>query len=188
MYKNDVSVTTWELCSLPVAPIPKRLTSPSWPELRSTGPAGLRLSSSKLGSRLSPSLPSSPGDKVDTPPNVPRPPPGPGRTRSSRPGWNTEHTNSLLMWQWHYFSFEVTRESLWPGWNCRHGKLFTQRPGWNKRILRKIQCVLIKSPVTCIQDQRVRTYLTSTPRSNKTSSLPLNSKPNSCPVSHGKWL
>ena len=72
-----------------------------------------------------------------------------------RPGWNTEHTNSLLMWQWHHFCFEVTREGLRPGWNCRHGKLFTQRPGWNKRILRKIQCVLIKSPVTCIQDQRV---------------------------------
>ena len=74
-----------------------------------------------------------------------------------RPGWNTEHTNSLLMWQWHHFCFEVTREGLRPGWNCRHGKLFTQRPGWNKRILRKIQCVLIKSPVTCIQDQRVHT-------------------------------
>ena len=72
-----------------------------------------------------------------------------------RPGWNTEHTNSLLMWQWHHFCFEVTREGLRPGWNCRHGKLFTQRPGWNKRILRKIQCVLIKSPVTCIQDERV---------------------------------
>ena len=63
-----------------------------------------------------------------------------------RPGWNTEHTNSLLMWQWHHFCFEVTREGLRPGWNCRHGKLFTQRPGWNKRILRKIQCVLNKSP------------------------------------------
>ena len=72
-----------------------------------------------------------------------------------RPGWNTEHTNSLLMWQWHHFCFEVTRKVLRPGWNCRHGKLFTQRPGWNKRILRKIQCVLIKSPVTCIQDERV---------------------------------
>ena len=72
-----------------------------------------------------------------------------------RPGWNTEHTNSLLMWQWHHFCFEVTREGLRPGWNCRHGKLFTQRPGWNKRILRKIQSVLIKSPVTCIQDERV---------------------------------
>ena len=44
-----------------------------------------------------------------------------------------------------------------PGWNCSHGKLFTQRPGWNKRNLRKIQYVLIKSPVTYIQDERVGT-------------------------------
>ena len=72
-----------------------------------------------------------------------------------RPGWNTEHTNSLLMWQWHHFCFAVTREGLRPGWNCRHGKLFTQRPGWNKRIWGKIRCVLNKSPVTCIQDERV---------------------------------
>ena len=72
-----------------------------------------------------------------------------------RPGWNTEHTNSLFMWQWHHFCFEVTREGLRPGWNCRHGKLFTQRPGWNKRIWGKIWCVLNKSPVTCIQDERV---------------------------------
>ena len=76
-----------------------------------------------------------------------------------RPGCNTGHTNSLLMWQWHHYCFEVTREGLRPGCNCRHGKLFTQRPSWNKRILRKIQCVLIKSPVTCIQDQRVCSYL-----------------------------
>ena len=54
-----------------------------------------------------------------------------------------------------FYYFEVTMEGLSSGWKCRHGKLFTQRPGWNKRILRKIQCVLIKSPVTCIQDQRV---------------------------------
>ena len=26
------------------------------------------------------------------------------------PGCNTEHTNSLLMWQWYHFCFEVTRE------------------------------------------------------------------------------
>ena len=72
-----------------------------------------------------------------------------------RPGWNTEHTNCLLMWQLHHFCFEVTREGLRPGWNCRHGKLFTQRPGWNKRILGKIYCVLNKSPVTFIKDERV---------------------------------
>ena len=54
-----------------------------------------------------------------------------------RPGWNTEHTNSLVMWQWHHFCFEVTREGLRPGWNCRHGKLFTQRPGWNKLDLKE---------------------------------------------------
>ena len=69
-----------------------------------------------------------------------------------RPGCNTEHTNSLLMWQWHHYCFEVTREGLRPGCNSRHGTLFTQRPGWNKRIWGKIQWVLNRSPVTCIQD------------------------------------
>ena len=69
-----------------------------------------------------------------------------------RPGWNTEHINSLLMWQWHHYYFEVTREGLRPGCNSRYGILFTQRPGWNKRIWGKIQWVLNRSPVTCIQD------------------------------------
>ena len=69
-----------------------------------------------------------------------------------RPGCNTEHTNSLLMWQWHHYCFEVTREGLRPGCNSRHGTLFTQRPGWNKRIWGKIQWVLNRSPATCIQD------------------------------------
>ena len=59
------------------------------------------------------------------------------------------------MWQLHQFCFEVKRESLRQDWYCKHGKLFTQRPGWNKRICRKIQDVLNKSPVTCIQDERV---------------------------------
>ena len=35
----------------------------------------------------------------------------------------------------------------------RHGNLVTQRPGGNKRIWGKIQCVF--SPVTCIQDKIV---------------------------------
>ena len=83
-----------------------------------------------------------------------------------RPGWNTRHTDSLLMWQWHHFCFEVTGEGLRPGWNWRHGKLFTHRPGWNKRNLRKIQCVLIKSPVTCIQDKRVLTGKVALSKSN----------------------
>ena len=69
-----------------------------------------------------------------------------------RPGCNTEHTNSLLMWQWHHYCFEVTREGLRPGCNSRHGTLFTQRPGWNKRIWGEIQWVLNRNPVTCIQD------------------------------------
>ena len=38
--------------------------------------------------------------------------------------------------------------------NCRHGKLFTQRPGQNKRTLIKIQYVLNKSPAACIQYER----------------------------------
>ena len=78
-------------------------------------------------------------------------------TRHAVPFYMLEHTNiqitpTLLM----CFCFEIKGEGLWPGWNWRHGKLFTQRPSWNKRILRKIQCVLIKSTVTCIQDQRVK--------------------------------
>ena len=36
------------------------------------------------------------------------------------------------MWQLHHSCSEVTRDGLRPGWNCRHGNLFTQRPGWNK--------------------------------------------------------
>ena len=37
---------------------------------------------------------------------------------------------------------------VWPGWNCRHGKLFTERLGWNKMIWRNILNVLNMSPVT----------------------------------------
>ena len=74
----------------------------------------------------------------------------------SKISWNTTgYTNSLLMWQLHHFCFKVRRESLRPGWIYRHGKLFTQRPGWNKRIWGKILCVLNKSPATSIQDERV---------------------------------
>ena len=81
--------------------------------------------------------------------------------------YKTCHTivpKTRLEYRTHQFSIDVTMTSLllrsnkgrfMTGWNCRHGKLFTQRPGWNKRILGKIQCVLNKSPVTCIQDKRV---------------------------------
>ena len=58
-----------------------------------------------------------------------------------RQGWNTEHTNSFDVTMTFFF-FEVPREGLRPGWNCRHGKLFTQRPGWSKGIWGKFQCVL----------------------------------------------
>ena len=45
-----------------------------------------------------------------------------------RPDWNTEHiNNSILMWKWHNYSFEVTRGDLRPGWSCKHSKLFTLR-------------------------------------------------------------
>ena len=48
------------------------------------------------------------------------------------------------------------QENLRPAWHCTDiSNFYWTRPGWNKNILRKIQCVLIKSPVTCIQDQRV---------------------------------
>ena len=51
--------------------------------------------------------------------------------------------------------FGLQNTGFRPGRNCRHEIFFTQWPGWNKRISVKTQCVLNKSPMTCIQDERV---------------------------------
>ena len=44
------------------------------------------------------------------------------------------------------------------GWNCRHFSS-TQRPGWNKRSWEKFNN---KSPVVCIQDERVWSMIVAT--------------------------
>ena len=59
-----------------------------------------------------------------------------------RPGLNTEHTNSLLLWQWHY-CFEVTREGLRPGWK-------------DKRIQWKCSLFLIRLPSLVFKTQKCR--------------------------------
>ena len=57
----------------------------------------------------------------------------------------TYHTNSAKTWP------EYRKHQFY---YCNNDIIFTI-PGWNKRILGKIQCVLNKSSMACIQNKRV---------------------------------